>query len=158
LFEGSVKPGELLVLQGDICQVKSLGLRAATLTRSSDNAELVVPNQTFFTATTTTYTGSDERRCGTVQVRAAYKHDPDRVIALLLDTARANPLVLTDPAPGAKLSNFGEYFMEYKLDFWMADPLKNGSISSQLRQQIWHRFREQGIEIPLQSGVIAQAS
>jgi small-conductance mechanosensitive channel len=48
--------------------------------------------------------------------------------------------------------------MEYKLDFWMADPLKNGSISSQLRQQIWHRFREQGIEIPLQSGVIAQAS
>lgn len=93
-----------------------------------------------------------------MQVRAAYKHDPDRVIALLLDTARANPLVLTDPAPGAKLSNFGEYFMEYKLDFWMADPLKNGSISSQLRQQIWHRFREQGIEIPLQSGVIAQAS
>jgi small-conductance mechanosensitive channel len=158
LFEGSVKPGELLVLQDDICKVKSLGLRAATLTRSSDNAELVVPNQTFFTATTTTYTGSDERRCGTVQVRAAYKHDPDRVIALLLDTARANPLVLTDPAPGAKLSNFGEHFMEYKLDFWMADPLKSGSISSQLRQQIWHRFREQGIEIPLQSGVIAQAS
>lgn len=45
LFEGSVKPGELLVLLGGICQVKSLGLRAATLMRSSDNAELVVPNQ-----------------------------------------------------------------------------------------------------------------
>jgi small-conductance mechanosensitive channel len=86
LCEGSVKPGELLVLQGGICQVKSLGLRAATLMRPSDNAELVVPNQTVFTATTTTYTGSDERRCGTVQVRAADKHDPDQGIEIPLQS------------------------------------------------------------------------
>jgi len=54
LFEGSLQPGEVVLYDGDVCKVSKLGLRAATLKRKSDNAELVVPNQTFFTATTTT--------------------------------------------------------------------------------------------------------
>ena len=47
LFEGSVRPGEVLMLEGEACEVRRLGLRAATLWRGSDNAELVVPNQIF---------------------------------------------------------------------------------------------------------------
>ena len=57
LLEGSVRPGEVLIVDGAACEVKNLGLRASTLLRTTDNAELVVPNQTFFTNTTTTFTG-----------------------------------------------------------------------------------------------------
>ena len=64
LFEGSVRPGDILFIDGDPCEVRELGLRAAVLWRQRDNAELVVPNQEFFTTTTTTYTGSDHLRRG----------------------------------------------------------------------------------------------
>ena len=70
LFEGSVHPGDVLILDGDTCQVRKLGLRATTLWRDRDNAELVVPNQTFFTSTATTYTGTDDRRRGQVLIGA----------------------------------------------------------------------------------------
>jgi len=148
LFEGALQPGEVLLYEGDVCKVRKLGLRAATLKRKSDNAELVVPNQTFFTATTTTYTGTEELRCGFLKVRADYKHDPDQVMALLVDIARANPLVLADPSPSAAIANLGEYAIEYGLDFWMVDPMKNGKISGELRRAILLRFKEEGIEIP----------
>jgi potassium efflux system protein len=49
LFEGSVRPGEILMLDGDPCEVRRLGLRATLLWRDRDNAELLIPNQTFFT-------------------------------------------------------------------------------------------------------------
>jgi potassium efflux system protein len=149
LFEGSVKPGDVLVHQGDVCQVTSLGLRAATLLRTMDNAELVVPNQNFFTATSITYTGSDSLRNGFLVVRADYSHDPEQVIAILVEIAKANSMVLPDPEPSASLMNFGDYAIEYGLSFWMQNPLKNGSICSQLRRAIWQRFQQEGIEIPL---------
>lgn len=148
LFEGSLQPGDVILHDGDVCKVRKLGLRAATLKRKSDNAELVVPNQTFFTDTTTTYTGTEELRCGSLKVRADYKHDPDQVMALLVDIAKANPLVLAEPAPSASLANLGDSAIEYGLDFWMEDPMKNGKISGQLRHAILKRFREEGIEIP----------
>ena len=50
LFEGSVRPGEVLIIDGQPCEVRQLGLRATTLWRGSDNAELMIPNQSFFTA------------------------------------------------------------------------------------------------------------
>jgi len=39
LFEGSVRPGEVLLLDGDPCEVRRLGLRATLLWRDRDNAE-----------------------------------------------------------------------------------------------------------------------
>lgn len=148
LFEGSLKPGEVLVHDGDVCKVQSLGLRAATLLRTSDNAELLVPNQTFFTATTTTYTGTATLRCGSLNVRADYEHSPERVIAILLEIAKANPRVLSTPPPSAKVSDFGDYAMVYALDFWMTDPTTKGGIAAELRRAIWTRFHEEGIKIP----------
>lgn len=147
LFEGSLQPGDVILHDGDLCKVRKLGLRAATLKRKSDNAELVVPNQTFFTDTTTTFTGSEELRCGYLKVRVDYKHDPDHVMAVLEGIAKANPLVLANPAPSASVANLGDYAIDYGLDFWMVDPMKNGKISGQLRHAILRRFREEGIEI-----------
>ena len=85
LVEGSVRPGEVLMHEGEACEVRRLGLRAATLWRGSDNAELVVPNQTFFTQTTTTYTGSDRTRRCRLEVQAPAACPPEPIITLLLE-------------------------------------------------------------------------
>ena len=148
LFEGSVRPGEVLMLDGDPCEVRKLGLRATLLWRDRDNAELLIPNQTFFTESATTYTASDRMRRSQVSVGAAYQHDPALVIALLEATALSVPRVLKHPAPKALLLSYGESAIHYALRFWIANPMDNVSICSEVNQAIWHAFQREGIEIP----------
>ena len=148
LFEGSVRPGEVLFVDGDPCEVRSLGLRAAVLWRDRDNAELVVPNQTFFTAATTTYTGTDRLRRSQVLVGAAYRHDPAVVIALLEATAAACPRVLPVPAPRGFLVSYGDSAIQYAVRFWIADPMANGTVCSEVQVAVWQAFRDHDIEIP----------
>jgi len=148
LFEGSVRPGEVLMLDGDPCEVRRLGLRATLLWRDRDNAELLVPNQTFFTEAATTFTASDRMRRSQVNVGAAYHHDPSEVIALLETTALSISRVLPHPAPKALLMSYGDSAINYALRFWIANPLDNSSISSEVYQAIWHAFKAKAIEIP----------
>ena len=148
LFEGSVRPGEVLMLDGDPCEVRSLGLRATLLWRDRDNAELLIPNQTFFTEAATTYTASDCMRRSQVNVGAAYHHDPAEVIALLEATALQLPRVLPSPAPKGLLLNYGDSAINYCLRFWIANPMDNVGICSEVNQAIWRAFRDSSIEIP----------
>jgi potassium efflux system protein len=148
LFEGSVRPGEVLMLDGDPCEVRHLGLRATLLWRDRDNAELLIPNQTFFTQAATTYTASDRMRRSQVSVGAAYHHDPAQVIALLEATAGQVARVLPEPAPKALLLNYGDFTINYALRFWIANPMDNVGICSEVNQAIWHAFKAHNIEIP----------
>ena len=148
LFEGSVRPGEVLMLDGDPCEVRRLGLRATLLWRDRDNAELLIPNQTFFTEAATTFTASDRMRRSQVNVGAAYHHDPAEVIALLEATALDVPRVLTQPAPKALLLSYGDSAINYALRFWIANPMDNIGICSEVNQAIWRAFKAHNIEIP----------
>ena len=148
LFEGSVRPGEVLMLDGDPCEVRRLGLRATLLWRDRDNAELLIPNQTFFTEAATSYTASDRMRRSQVMVGAAYHHDPAEVIALLEATALQVPRVLPEPAPKGLLLSYGDSAINYALRFWIANPMDNVTICSEVNQAIWHAFKREGIEIP----------
>jgi potassium efflux system protein len=145
LFEGSVRPGEVLMLEGEACEVRRLGLRAATLWRGSDNAELVVPNQTFFTHTTTTYTRSDRARRCRLEIQAAAVWPPEQIIALLMEIAGGEPEVLAQPPAQARLIEFGAEMNRYRLSFTIADPLKASPITAGLLLEIWKRFAARGI-------------
>ncbi len=158
LFEGSVRPGSVLFIDGDPCEVRSLGLRAAVLWRNRDNAELVIPNQSFFTDTTTTYTGSDRLRRSEVQIGAAYRHDPSQVIALLEEVARSTSGVLPEPSPKAFLMGYGDSSINYSLRYWIEDPLSNLAIQSAVSQAVWKAFAAGGIEIPFPQRVITHAA
>ena len=148
LIEGSVRPGEVLMHEGEVCQVRRLGPRAATLWRKKDNAELVVPNQDFFTTATTTYTRSDRlRRCAlTLEVRRGWP--PQQIVLLLEEVAAAQGQVLAQPPPRARLEAFGPERYGYALTFSIADPLRAAAVSSALRLAICRRFEQVGIDPP----------
>lgn len=148
LFEGSVRPGEVLIIDGEHCEVRKLGLRATLLWRDRDNAELLIPNQTFFTEAATSYTASDRMRRCQVDVGAAYHHDPTVVMALLEATALTVPNVLSEPAPKGLLLSYDDFAIHYGLRFWIANPIKITEISSAVNQAIWHAFKRENIEIP----------
>ena len=79
---------------------------------------------------------------------AAYRHDPAAVIALLEATALTVPRVLRQPPPRGLLLSYGDSAINYALRFWIANPMDNSSICSEVNQAIWTAFAAAGIEIP----------
>ena len=148
LMEGSVRPGDILFVKGEPCEVRSLGLRATLLWRSRDNAELLIPNQIFFSTETTTYTGTDRTRRSELRISAAYRHDPSVILALLEETARNVPDVLNDPAPKALLLEYGDSALNYSLRFFIEDAMRNITVYSKVAEAVWTAFHDNDIEIP----------
>ena len=148
LFEGSIRPGEVLMLDGDPCEVRRLGLRATTLWRDRDNAELLIPNQTFFTEIATTYTRSDRMRRSEIRIRAEFQHHPSKILQLLEDTALDSPRVLKYPRPKALQVAYRDFAVEYSLRYWIDNPMNNIGIISEVNQAIWEAFQKQNIDIP----------
>ena len=148
LFEGSVRPGEILMINGDPCTVRKLGLRATQLRRGRDGAELLIPNQNFFTQEAESFTAEETSRRDVVAVGAAYHHEPSQVIAILEDVARQHEKVLQYPPPAAFTIDFADSSINYKLLFWVRNPLEAFGVGSDLRQAIWKAFDENGIGIP----------
>ncbi len=148
LFEGSVRPGEILMIDGDPCTVRKLGLRATQLRRGRDGAELLIPNQNFFTQEAASYTATETSRRDSVMVGAAYRHDPDKIIDLLLEIAADHSKVKKYPPPAAFVTEFAESSINYKMLFWVADPLDAFNVGSDLRRAIWKRFEQDSITIP----------
>ena len=148
LFEGTVRPGEILMINGDPCTVRKLGLRATQLKRGRDGAELLIPNQTFFTQEAESFTAQETSRRGAVDVGAAYHHEPGKVIEILVELAKEHDKVLPYPAPAAFTTSFGDSSINYKVLFWVRNPLEAFQVESDLRQVIWSRFEENAIGIP----------
>lgn len=148
LIEGSVRPGEVLMQGGEVCEVRRLGPRATTLWRSSDNAELVVPNQDFFTTATTTYTRSDRMRRCSLSLAVPHGWPPEQILELLASIALEHPVVLSEPAPVARLQAFGAERYDYSLSYSIPDPLMANAVASELRLAIFNRFQALGIGRP----------
>jgi small-conductance mechanosensitive channel len=148
LFEGALKPGDILSINGDMNEVKRLGVRATTVRSTRDNSEQIIPNQTFFTQNVTTFTGSDRLVYRSLTVGASYECDPQKVLDVLLQVARQHPRVLKVPSPLAFFIGFGESSLDFELKFWLDDPLIGKTITSELGCAIWRAFAEKDIEIP----------
>ena len=148
LFEGSVRPGEILMINGDPCTVRNLRLRATQLKRGRDGAELLIPNQTFFTTEATSFTATETSRRDSVVVGAAYDHDPDIILELLKTIAKEHKKVLEYPPINAFVIDFADSSINYKLCFWVANPLDSFEVGSDLRRTIWKQFEQKGITIP----------
>ena len=148
LFEGSVRPGEILMINGDPCTVRKLGMRATQLRRGRDGAELLIPNQNFFTQEAESYTAEETSRRDAVVVGAAYHHEPREVIAILEAVAHEHDKILAYPAPAAFTIEFADSSINYKLLFWVRNPLDAFGVGSDLRQEIWTAFEKNGIGIP----------
>lgn len=148
LLEGALKPGDVVSVDGEISEVKELGVRATTVQVVRDNSEKIIPNQSFFTQDVTTFTGSDRLVYRALTVGASYNCDPEQVLEVLLSVARQHPDVLKDPPPIAFFLGFGESSLDFELKFWLQDPLIGKRVTSQLGCAIWRSFKEKEIEIP----------
>jgi small-conductance mechanosensitive channel len=148
LFEGVLRPGDLISIDGNTAEIKKLGIRATTVTIIKDNSEKIIPNQKFFTDILTTFTGSDRIIRNSITIGASYDANPQKVIDLLLALADDHIHILKDPKPSAFLIEFADSSINYELTFFLDDPTIGKTVKSDLSRQLWKRFAENDIEIP----------
>lgn len=128
-------------------EVRKIGFRASVL-RTPDGAEVIVPNSELTGSRVINWSLSDRFRRITIPVRVAYGTDPNRVIDILLETARKHPAVLAEPAPLAVFDRFADSALNFTLFCWsFVDTFFVAR--SELTIAVNNAFKEAGIEIPL---------
>ena len=147
LFERPVRVGDSVQV-GDVWgDVRRIGIRATTL-RTYEGAEVLIPNSMLVSERVTNWTLSDRARRADVRVGVAYGTEPERVLALLREVARATSHAATSPAPLAIFVGFGDSALNFELRVW-TDRSENWlQLRSDLSVAVYAALREAGIEIP----------
>ncbi len=146
LFERSIKPGDIIELDGRLAKITHMGGRA-TLARSLDEEDLIIPNHTLMLATLKNLSMSDSLYRMRVKVGVSYGSDMDQVERLLL--AVGSEFTNRDPEfePKALLTEFGSSSVDWELSVWIRDPWTRRSAGSALRRAIWRAFQADGVVI-----------
>ncbi|MEZ4868398.1 MAG: mechanosensitive ion channel [Caldilineaceae bacterium] len=147
LFERTVRPGDMVEVEGHKGTVDKLRMRS-TVIRTMDNTEVFVPNKNLLTSAFVTYTQTDRVVRRQLLVGVSYDSDPTEVRDILLEVANRHGLVLKKPEPIVFFTAFGASSLDFELYVWVGDPLNGLRVSSDLYFMIWTEFGKHGIEIP----------
>lgn len=145
-FERPIKEGDTVEVNQLLGIVKKIGIRSSVV-RTYDGAEVIVPNGELISNNMINWTLSDAQRRMDIRVGVAYGTDPERVLDILLEAAKAQEHVNRDPEPRAYFIGFGESSLDFRLLAWI-DLDYRLETESALRVEINRLIKEAGIEIP----------
>ncbi len=149
IFEQPIKIGDKveitsLALTGE---VRRIGIRASVV-RSFDGAEVIVPNANLISSEVVNWTLSDQRRRVHTEVGVAYGTDPHRVIEILRRVADSHPEVLRYPEPQVMFLGFGDSSLNFRLLSWTGTFDEYLRLRSELAVATHDALKEAGIVIP----------
>jgi len=145
-FERPVGIGDTVQVGPNTGEVKEIGIRASVI-RTLEGAEVIVPNSELITQDVINWTRTGTRRRIEVAVGVAYGNDPAKVIELLTDVALQHPDVRGNPKPFALFNGFGESSLDFVLRAW-TDSLDWHIVRSDVAVAVATTLKEAGIEIP----------
>lgn len=148
LFDRSIRPGDVITIDDTFGWVQELRARYVVV-RDRAGVERLIPNETLITSEVINWSYSDRNVRIKIPVSISYNNDPEQAMAILLDAVRANARVIDDPAPTARLMNFGDNGIELELRVWIQDPEAGiANVRSDVNVAIWRAFKAAGIGIP----------
>lgn len=147
LVERTVKPGDIVEVDGQVVRVEELALRA-TLVRTRFEEEMIVPNSLLVQSTIKNFTLHDSLYRVRTSIGVAYESDL-RIVRSVLETAAASLSVReVDRAPLVLLTDFGSSSVDFEVSVWTRDPWSARRLQSQLNEAIWWALQDAGIGIP----------
>jgi small-conductance mechanosensitive channel len=148
VFEGSIRPGDIISFKDTYGTVKSLHTRHVVI-RTRDGLDILVPNENLLTSDITNWSYEGDRKIRLrLPVQISYGDDPEVAMKRLGDVARGYPRILQDPPPLTFLLEFGDNGINLELRVWIDDPDNRGAVRTDLNLLIWKDFRAAGINIP----------
>jgi potassium-dependent mechanosensitive channel len=117
LFERPIKVGDVIEAGGNVGEVSRIGIRASII-RTADGSEVIVPNGSLISSQVTNWTFTDRQRVVEISVNVAGGADPQRVVELLKRTAAAQSGVSKEPSPQVYVTNFTAGSVTFQLRAW----------------------------------------
>ena len=146
LFERPIHVGDAVQINNLQGRVRRIGIRASVL-RTVQGAEIIVPNAQLITEQVTNWTLSDQLRRVDLPVGINYGAQPKKVIELLEGVARAHPDVLQDPAPRCLFMSYGDSSINFELRVW-SEYTKSQQVHSDLTVAVYDAVYAAGISFP----------
>jgi len=147
VFERPVQIGDTIEVDKTMGSVQSIGARSSVI-KTFDGSEVIIPNADFIAKEITNWTLSNEHRRKTIEFKVALENDIQMIQDIMKDVAVSHPNILKEPAPLATFQGFGEYYLTFKLYFWLSDNLIVAP--SEIFIELYKRLKEEGIEMPIQ--------
>ncbi|MFG6430156.1 mechanosensitive ion channel family protein [Roseateles sp. LYH14W] len=147
MVERPLRPGDIVDVAGVSGRVREIGLRA-TLIRTFEGADVVVPNGMLLTGSLTNWTLTDHSRRIEIEVPVAYGSDAAQVLPMLQAAAREVPGVAAEPAPAALLKGYGDSSLNVVLRVWTQDYDRWVVIRSELLTRVLAALADAGIQVP----------
>jgi len=142
-----VRVGDWVRLAGQVGRVVKVDLGHVTILTPTDDL-VMIPNNLVAQQEILNYNKPTPRHARTVLVDASYATPPLQVQTVLVETAKAVPGVLHEPAPQAFVAAYKDSSIQYRLTFWGKDYGYAGVIEGQVLSYIWYAFQRHSIEIP----------
>ncbi len=146
LVERTIKPGDVLEVEGLVVKVVDMGIRT-TVVRTWRDEELIMPNSILSQSIVKNFTMRDEQYRLGVVVGVTYGSDMKLVKQVLMDAALSMPWRLPEPEPRVLLLEFGSSSVDFGVYLSVGDPWKQRAFMAELREAIWFAFKESGIVI-----------
>ncbi|MDO7740196.1 MAG: mechanosensitive ion channel [Flavobacteriales bacterium] len=147
LFEGGVRVGDELEVDGMLVRVERIDLRSTRVITRYGNL-IVMPNGLISGQTVRNFTQGDTASLLEVKVGVAYGSDAKMVERILIECANAESLVIRRKETAALFQDFGDSSLNFSVYFWVNQPWSRRVISSNIRFRIDEAFRKEGIRIP----------
>lgn len=148
LLDKSIKPGDIIELQGTFGWVDHMGARYTSIV-TRDNKSFLVPNEDFVTQQVVNWSHGNTLVRLEVAFGVDYKSNPHKVKEIAEKAALASDRICDDPAPVCHLVEFGDSSLDFKLRFWIKDAEKGvTNMRGAVMLALWDAFKENGIAIP----------
>lgn len=148
LLDKSIKPGDVISLDGTFGWITQLGARyASVLTR--DGREYLIPNEDFITSQVINWSHSSDLVRLEIQFGVAYDSDPHAVKRLASEAPLNVSRVVKMPKPVCHIVNFGDSSIDFTLRFWIKDSTAGlTNVRGDVYLALWDVLKENEIEIP----------
>ncbi len=147
LLDGTVKVGDVIEVNGIVGRVTHIELRTTTvLTR--DDTYIILPNSYITSNQLSNWTHQDVTSRFDVTIGVDYSSDIDLVMNLLKEAAKEHPMVKNTPEARVRLESYGDSSVDFRLFFWSDEVFRIENIKSEIRINIWRKFKAHGVTIP----------
>lgn len=146
LAERSITEGDVLQAEGQIIHVERIGIRA-TIARTREDEQLIIPNSSLVQTTVKNYTLSDPLYRVRCPVGVSYDSDMKRVEEVLLEAGQRVEGRAPERDPVVLLLEFADSSVVWEVSIWGKDPWAARVTRSDLNKAIWWSLKEAGITI-----------
>jgi potassium-dependent mechanosensitive channel len=147
MFERPIQPGDVIEIGDTSGRVRQIGLRA-TVVRTFEGADVVVPNSTLLSGNLLNWTLFDRSRRVEAKIGVSYDADVSRVLEVLHAAARSTPGAAQDPPPAALFSGYGDSSLDFVVRVWTHDFDTWVTLRGQLLARVVQALREADIVVP----------